>query len=211
MKSSLLLLVGLLSILTVFASAQASGISLSSDVTLRAGERITFHWDAPNTLFSLSLMNGSFALNDYELSASTWINITITRWPEPGEEFRKIFVFRANTTQSTSVQFNVSGPTDEDIGSWSVLRDGISLASGGNENISFIASEWQTAVDRTFQITAEFIGEAQGWIQQYGSAWAALLVAGVIFALIIGAFYTNIKRRKRSGKVWKFMPRKWRR
>lgn len=197
------------SFISLLLSTPVQAITVSPEVTLQAGNRMTIHWGAAGALTSIVVGNGSISFDNYELSASNWVNITVTQWPEPGEAYRKVFVFLANTTESTNVWFNLSGPVDEDIASWAVLRDGIGIASGENEDISFVASEWQTAIDRTFQINAEFIGENVGWLIQYGPAWAALLAGAGIMALIFASFWVGIKKR-RKGKVWRYMPRKFR-
>ncbi len=60
--------------------------------------------------------------------------------------------------------------------------------------------------------TASFSEAAQSWLIEYGPAWLSFLISAGIMLLVFTSFYSGIKhRRKKKGKIWAFMPKKFRR
>lgn len=203
MRAIILSLV-ILAMVLAFPSAQA--ITISSDVTFQAGPDLTAYWDSTSTLSSITVKNGSISFNGFELGASDTVNVTILAWSLP-RTVRPEFRFRANSTPGTSVDFTlVSAVT---AGSWTVDVDGVWYASGSTP-VLFTISDWQADVNRFIVLFVSFVGEAESWLIEFGPMWISLLIGAGIFGLIFISFKKGIGKRKRTGKIWKYMPRKFR-
>ncbi|NIN68932.1 MAG: hypothetical protein GTO63_30445, partial [Anaerolineae bacterium] len=99
---------------------------------------------------------------------------------------------------------------------WTVWINGTQVAfSGTVAPIQFSHSDWESGVSKTVLIETDILqieplGPRAEWLATYGPAWLALFVAVGFIGLIIASFYRGVKKRKGKGKVWKFMPRKFR-
>lgn len=211
-------------LLPVLLMATPSSASLSISPTVQfmpADTTMTIYFDTSSTIDIVAVNGGNISINQVSFLADSAsdVNATIRTWTPPSLQGRnRNFVLDVNTTTGSSITFTLEMTNTEFIFTdWVATIDGEEVAVGGpNHPLQFSYSDWSTGVNRQVRVTADIgrlftvTNPTALWLMQYGSAWLALLVAIAIFGVIITSFYVGLKKRKRSGRIWRYKPGKWR-
>lgn len=211
----------ILVLLPLIVPLASASLSVDPTVQLSPGDNtMTVYLDTAIVIDVIRVGGSNISINAVSLSvaSSSDVNATVRDWaPSSLQGRNRNFVLDVNTTTGNTIMFMLEiTNTALFFIDWVATVDGIEAGVGGaNQPVRFSLSDWTTGVDRQVRITADIgriftVTDPRSlWLIQYGPAWAALIVAIAIFAVIITSFYVGIKRRRRSGKVWKYMSKKW--